>query len=91
MPGVRIVSFEAFCGLADNILQETPEQKADFWVLVDGIARFSLRRVSPQFNAERIHIDLDDEDRFLTLLTTDGGDGTGTDWCIFAEPVLELN
>ena len=33
---------------------------------------------------------LQPEDRFLTLAVTDGGDGVGNDWAVFAEPLLEL-
>jgi len=41
----------------------------------------------------------EESDRFLTLITTDGGDpdgqasphrATDSDWCVFAEPILEL-
>lgn len=47
----------------------------------------------------RINVALAEGDRFLTLITTDGGDADGpaaphratdSDWCVFAEPVLEL-
>ncbi len=46
-----------------------------------------LRYASP---LQSIRVELQPEDRFLTLVTTDGGDGVGTDWALFAEPVLEL-
>ena len=31
-----------------------------------------------------------DEDRFLTLASTDGGNGVNADWIIFGDPRLEM-
>lgn len=46
-----------------------------------------LRYASPP---QSIRVKLQPEDRFLTLVTTDDGDGVCNDWTLFAEPVLEL-
>lgn len=35
-------------------------------------------------------IELNETDRFLTIIVTDGGDGYGYDWGVFAEPALEF-
>lgn len=69
---------------------------ADFWVLVDGQVRFSRTGVRTKGIAGEVDVELTESDRFLTLITTDGGDadgvlrGTDSDWCVFAEPYLEL-
>lgn len=70
--------------------------RADFWVLVDGQVRFSRTGVTTKGIAGEVDVELADGDRFLTLITTDGGDadgvvrGTDSDWCVFVEPHLEL-
>lgn len=37
-----------------------------------------------------IDIKIDRQDRFLTLVITDGGDGNSFDWGIFALPTLHI-
>ena len=37
-----------------------------------------------------VDVSLRENDRFLTLAFTDGGDGCGWDWTIFGDPRLEL-
>ncbi len=82
----------------------TPRQcNADFWVLVDGQIRYQRCQVQTKGLCDIIEITLHPNDKFLTLMTTDGGDtespevkksttniirATESDWCIFAEPAL---
>ncbi len=70
---------------------------ADIWVLVDGAVRFQKTGISEKGTAFLIDIDLKPTDRFLTLVTTDGGDAdrgvdqlrsTDSDWCVFVRPTL---
>jgi hypothetical protein len=84
--------------------QTAPGQpNGDFWVLVDGKLRYSKRNVTQKGFVDSVTIELHDKDRFLTLVTTDGGDienrtlpgGIGiksiySDWAVFADPVIEL-
>jgi len=76
---------------------------ADTWVLVDGQLRYSKQNMTEIGKREAIHIPLRPEDRFLTLITTDGGDpdnrlyedgsrwkSIDSDWCVFWNPVLVL-
>jgi hypothetical protein len=68
---------------------------ADFWVLVDGQVRFSRKGVQVH-QGGTISVVLSDQDRFLTLVTTDGGKGSPeydnrtsfNDWSVFGEPCL---
>ena len=70
--------------------------KRDFWVLAWPGSSADRREVKGI--AGEIDVPLADADRFLTLITTDGGDadvagglrGTDSDWCVFVEPNLEL-
>ena len=41
--------------------------------------------------SEKVEIPLTDDDRFLTLAVTDGGNGIKMDLGLFADPVLVLN
>lgn len=100
LSGTRILRFRSYFGIEGNAIR--PEAaNADFWVLVDGKLRFQKARVKiGQFDFAEI--ELTEKDRFLTLMTTDGGDSAerivngqrlttiDSDWCLFAEPVLIL-
>jgi ferric-dicitrate binding protein FerR (iron transport regulator) len=97
LPRTRIKCFTAVCGMSETagiaVLRESGQaalHRADFWVLVDGIARFRAQGLQAQSGGTRININLQDSDRFLTLIVTDGGDSNGYDWGAFAEPALEL-
>ena len=91
--------FTAQAGIAD--LREPYPCNADFWVLVDGQICYSLRQYKQKGILNDISVEIQDTDRFLTLVTTDGGDpddpaggfytrAISCDWCIFTEPMLEL-
>ena len=87
LPGTVIRSFRSRCGIGDI----TPAiAKADFWVLVDGQVRFSSKGMQPGDTPENIHVELQEQDRFLTIVTTDGDGDNSNDWCIFASPSLRL-
>jgi len=97
LPGARIERFTALCGISKTagIAKQresggSVQHRADFWVLVDGQARFSHQRVQIQSGAAPVDIELKDNDRFLSLVVTDGGDNDGFDWGGFALPALEL-
>ena len=51
---------------------------ADIWVFVDGQVRFRRRQINRCNGAFSIAIPLGENDRFLTLAATDGGNGI--DW-----------
>ncbi|MCK5272818.1 MAG: FecR domain-containing protein, partial [Sedimentisphaerales bacterium] len=96
MPGSRIVALSTLCGLATNEY----DSMADFWVLVDGQKRFSMTGAHWQDRAKPVRIILTEQDKFLTLMVTDGGktlaekefkrEANASDWGIFAEPALIL-
>jgi hypothetical protein len=96
--GNSLVRFTAQCGIAD--LDEPYPCNADFWVLVDGKVRYSNRHVREKGMLKEVSVELKETDRFLTLVTTDGGDpddpasfytrAISCDWCVFAEPALVL-
>ncbi|HOQ04172.1 MAG TPA: NPCBM/NEW2 domain-containing protein [Anaerohalosphaeraceae bacterium] len=94
--GFRFTHFAAEAGLSSDI-DRTPN--AEVWVLVDGQVRFHTR-LQDKSQCVPIRIELKETERFLTLVTTDGGDvdhpgqpgmrATDSDWCVFGNPRLEM-
>ncbi len=62
---------------------------ADLWVLVDGRLVWKSGHIQA-IGALPVRVKLQSGDRFLTLITTDGGDGHEGDWAGFGDPVLEM-
>jgi len=96
-PGARVARFRSGFGVSESGTDRPCN--ADFWVLVDGQVRFSRLKVREKGLAGKVDMELLDLDRFLTLVTTDGGDkdttlasgrATDSDWCVFAGPCIEL-
>lgn len=94
LPGVKIARFTTEVGISDSAPKNAI---ADSWVLVDGQVRYHNAEPMQRGKApETITVDITDQDRFLTLVTTDGGvlyegydeNRIGYDWCIFGRPVL---
>jgi hypothetical protein len=64
---------------------------ADIWVFVDGRMRFRRGQVNARSDVFPIVIPIARKDRFLTLVSTDAGDGSVShDWVTFGNPRLEL-
>ncbi|MBP7050052.1 MAG: hypothetical protein KBE65_03470 [Phycisphaerae bacterium] len=96
-PGLRIARFRSGLGVSEQTTDHPCN--ADFWVLVDGQVRFRLLGVRRKGLVQEVLVELSETDRFLTLVTTDGGDrdpqanglrATDSDWAVFARPYLEL-
>ena len=92
----EIVRFKSLCGISEV----APDYGlADITVLVDGQVRFNQKNIT-KAQSFRIDITLTPQDRFLTLLTTISvgkqrpEEGRLNlehgDWCLFGNPVLEL-
>ena len=94
LPEGDIVRFTTDVGLSSD----TPrEGNFDVWVLVDGELRESQLRIQDPGKVYFFEVPISDQDRFLTLVSTDGEDydhegglATDSDWCVFANPCLEL-
>lgn len=83
----EIVGFRADCGVTKNAMVK---MRHDFWVLLDGQQVFHYSQAANDDTAQTIDIPIREDHSFLTLATTDGGDNTSYDWCIFENAVLEL-
>jgi cell division protein FtsL len=100
MSGQKIGRFQSRLSISET----APNMpNCDFWILVDGKVRYSKRNVTQKTFVDMVTLELHDNDRFLTLVTTDGQDpenrilpdggimkSINSDWCVFANPVLIL-
>ena len=90
LSGSRVVAFQAQCGLMSLPPHASAGvSRAGFWVLVDGEVRFRHIEAQPAVGTA-VNVEIGDRDRFLTLVTTDGGDGHRSDLCFFGDPALKL-
>lgn len=100
VPGNTIVRFQSRFGIEKDTVRPGAVN-ADVWVLVDGKLKYKKTQVKDT-DLHSIDIELSENDRFLTLVTTDGQDSADrvaddlvlstidSDWCRFADPVLVL-
>ena len=87
-PGYAITNLRS---IVANVYWEDPgAYRADFWVLVDGEVRKRFHEINSLNRALPLTVPIRPTDRFLTLATTDGGDGIAGDFTIFGDPRLEL-
>jgi hypothetical protein len=94
-PGCKIVRFLAMTGNTENSERQGAKMRdavltADLWILVDGQVRFRRREINGYSGGVPAKISIGNHDRFLTLVGTEGGNGTYYDWIIFGDPRLEL-
>ncbi|MBN2843463.1 MAG: FecR domain-containing protein [Sedimentisphaerales bacterium] len=98
LKNVEIEYFEALCAMASLAASRndrvSPAGKADFIILLDGKEKKVISDVRMDFS-EMVHIDIEPQDRFLTIMTTDHqlkgeSDPIGWDRCFLGEPVLGL-
>lgn len=87
LSNVRLSAFTATVGISESV-SETLIHAADFWVLVDGRIRCHYSQKGASAGVHSIRVELTENDRFLTLVATDGGDTINYDWWVVAEPLL---
>lgn len=86
-PLLELVSFRAVCGIASNIEELG---RSDFWVLIDGECVYSYSVNEMQYGLDDVNVRLNKTDKFLTLAVTDGSDKISYDWCLFADPFIDV-
>jgi len=83
--------FQAVAGVADaSHLTDIADGMVDFWVFVDGRLALKRMNVRPEDAPFGVDVELKSNDRFLTLVVTDGGNTAGSDWAVFGDPVLHV-
>jgi len=72
LPGLNLTCFTAFGGLSEALNKSTEAPDVDFWVLVDGQVRYEKKSINIKNNEVDFNIELGPQERFLTLIVTDG-------------------
>ena len=75
-PAAELVRFRATAGNTEPASIKGELVSADLWVLVDGQERFRRREINGCNGAFPVVVPFGDNDRFLTLASTDGGNGS---------------
>lgn len=90
-------SFQAILTNLDNaailhpqVLKTIPVRTFDFWVFVDGELRASRKNFGRNVEGVPIEVALGPQDRFLTLVSTDGGNSNSYDHVVLIDPVLKI-
>jgi len=84
--------FERFtvrCGV--NQKSVASEEMTDIYVLVDGRVSFKTLEKTKKIEPSIVDVALSRNDRFLTLVVTQGDESEKGNWVVFAEPVLHLS
>jgi hypothetical protein len=91
-PGWTVRRFLAMVANLESLSEDGANlsQGADYWVLVDGWVRDRRRQINGCSGATRISIAISSSDRFLTLVSADGGNGINRDLIAFGDPRLEM-
>ena len=71
---------------AHNFLTSDHAQLADIWVFVDGQLKLKRLQLRPKDGVVPVDVEIGPNDRFLTLVSTDGGNGNWLDWVVFGDP-----
>ncbi|MBN1393450.1 MAG: NPCBM/NEW2 domain-containing protein, partial [Pirellulales bacterium] len=83
--------FRAVAGLVDNRnLVPTADGLADLWVFIDGTLKLKRTQLRPEHGIVLVDIEIAPDAQFLTLVSTDGGNGYANDYVVFGDPVLEM-
>jgi hypothetical protein len=90
-PGTRPIRFRAVAGLA-YVGSPDPSDygMSDIWVLVDGQLKLKQMHIHSGDGVVRVDVEIGPQDRFLTLVSTDGGNDRFGDWIVFGDPVLDM-
>ena len=88
---LAVVRREAQQGKGYVVRRMFADVDADVYVLVDGQLRFQNRGFTNDAGPFPVQVPLADADRFLTLVTTDGGDQIGYDWVLWVDPTFALS
>ena len=83
-----IEKFTANAGVAQNPANLT--KKCSLFILLDGKPYCQITEFSQADGPKGINIPILQNQRYLTIISTDGGDGNDLDWLILANLVLEM-
>ena len=85
VPGANIVSFRTQIAFSSNV--NISEADASSYILIDGKPLYIDKQVT--IKSKDVYIPITEEDRFLTLVTTDNGNNKN-DWVLYGRPRLDI-
>lgn len=101
MPNMNLTKFESLGGFTEAFKDvQTGLPDVDFWVLVDGQIRYEKKAVKLEDGQISITVELNPQDRFLTLIVTDGSSAAETnrqytawnnDFFYLVDPTLQMS
>ncbi len=89
-PTCKFVQFRALTGNTEISSQTGSPVYAAVHVFVDGQVRFQRKQINGQSGCFSVLVPIGGNDRFLTLVASDGGNDMVADWIVFGDPRLEL-
>ncbi len=89
-PGCRISGFKTTAGATEKPQVTSPSTYLDVTILIDGVIKHQ-RNDMFEGNYDDISFNINEDDKFLTLIITDGGNTLHGDFGMFAEPRLVLS
>jgi len=89
-PNCTIRRFLAVVANQETLTEAGVSVSADYWVLVDGQVRGRRFQITGFNGALPVAVFIKPNDRFLTLISTDGGGDINNDHITFGDPRLEL-
>ena len=104
IPVGEIKEFRSLIGISETVKKYIDEAKtldmqtlsrrtfstADFWIFLDGRKVYELKMANSD-KPVQVNIPIDIQDRYLTLVVTEGSDGWAFDWAIFGQPELIID
>jgi hypothetical protein len=93
-PSVEIKKFSTLWGVPEQINKRIPRDwdvRVDIYVFLDDKCSFKQLNVSKNEAAVPLSLPIQPGNRFLTLVVVDGNQRPEYNWCIFANPILELS
>ncbi|NLF07657.1 MAG: hypothetical protein GX594_06715, partial [Pirellulaceae bacterium] len=64
---------------------------ADLWIFVDGKLKWVRKNITAKDGPIAVDVSLGPNDRFLTLVSTNGQHGKSYDWMVVGDPVLDMS
>ncbi len=89
-PGCHLLRFIAYVGNTEDAQHHQHPISADVWAFVDGRKRFQYGSLCCWNSPQKISIRLSENDRFLTLVSTESSNGKNGGWIVFGDPTLEM-
>jgi len=87
-PGLCV---ERFSAMLANVGRKGGVGRADFWILLDGQLVGRYEGLTANHAPIALDVRIDAGQRYLTLVSTDGGNGNGLDWITLGDPRLHLS